>query len=566
MAEANEFFYLDDAGRKQDAELHNPILRTVDYPIDEKIMAPIRARHRAEHLAKQQAKLRSMRWLRVKARATRLVNGQNDLYRKWDEAEHPRHPAGSPEGGQFVGDGGGSGGGGSEDPRQPDAVGAGDSPAGNGQRAGAFGRESPSGADRSRNVVAIYRPTPQASAEMKARGHAPLSLYELGGTEGAKTFHNAITRAKTGEFGASVTAYEPDDYKGMRLFTTPDGRSGFALKGDDIVSLFKHPDQKAKGVATTMLALATQQGGRRLDCFDTALPGLYDRSGFRAVARLKWNDEHKPDGWKYETYQKHNNGRPDVVFMVHDPAHPKLYAKGDGAYVRDYDDGTAAQQKSAPSVAGYNPGVRGRGAIEVDRRRSDWVATSPIKTVDDVIRAAPIAQKAFADAGRRIADELGIEFKDPGPKTGSAKGIERTEQKIAERNGLVARVTDTARGAFILDKPEQADAVIAKLARTHEVLAEPWRTIPDSSYTDRALLFRDRATGLIGEVQITEPKMAAAKKVGHELYEQARVLPNDDAHKAEKAALNAQMKALYDKVLDSYKGTVWEIVDGRSRL
>jgi hypothetical protein len=217
-------------------------------------------------------------------------------------------------------------------------------------------------------------------------------------------------------------------------------------------------------------------------------------------------------------------------------------------------------------VAGYSPGVRGRGDVEVRARRDEWVKASPIKNIDHVVKAAPIAQAAFAEAGRKIAADMGIEFKDPGPKTSSAKGIERTAQKIAERGGLAARVTDTARGAFILTKPEQADEVIRKLAQTHEVLAEPWRTIPESHYTDRALLFRDRQTGLIGEVQITEPKMAAAKKIGHPLYEKARSLPDDDAHKAERESLAAQMRAVYDPVLDSYKGTDWAIVDGRSRL
>jgi hypothetical protein len=50
-----EFFYLDETGRKRDAELHGPILRAVDHPIDETIMAPIRARNRT-------------RWLDQKAR------------------------------------------------------------------------------------------------------------------------------------------------------------------------------------------------------------------------------------------------------------------------------------------------------------------------------------------------------------------------------------------------------------------------------------------------------------------------------------------------------------------
>jgi len=226
-------------------------------------------------------------------------------------------------------------------------------------------------------------------------------------------------------------------------------------------------------------------------------------------------------------------------------------------------------------VPGYKPGVRGRGNVEVNKRRDEWVAASNIKTIDDVIKAAPIAQKAFAETGRRIAEEMGITFKDPGPKTHrlnketgkleiNAKGIERTKQKIAERKGLTARVTDTARGAFVLTHPDQSDAVIAKLSITHEVLAEPWRTIKDTYYTDRALLFRDRATGLIGEVQITETAMLEAKSKlgGHEMYEESRVMTDDNPRKAE---LTAKMKALYGGVLDSYKGTDWEVVDGRGR-
>jgi hypothetical protein len=48
-----EFFYLDKDGNKQDAELHNPILGAVDNPVNEKIMKPIRDRHRAKWLAEQ---------------------------------------------------------------------------------------------------------------------------------------------------------------------------------------------------------------------------------------------------------------------------------------------------------------------------------------------------------------------------------------------------------------------------------------------------------------------------------------------------------------------------------
>ena len=44
--EGEEFFYEDSNGRKRDADLHGPIIRAVEWPIDEKIMGPIRDKHR----------------------------------------------------------------------------------------------------------------------------------------------------------------------------------------------------------------------------------------------------------------------------------------------------------------------------------------------------------------------------------------------------------------------------------------------------------------------------------------------------------------------------------------
>lgn len=100
-----EFFYLDEDGTMQDADLHAAIIGPVDYPIDQKIMTPIRARNRAKWLAEQQAEQKAARlksqWARTKSRSQALLQKFN-----------PHHePGGSPQGGQFSsGDGGGGGG------------------------------------------------------------------------------------------------------------------------------------------------------------------------------------------------------------------------------------------------------------------------------------------------------------------------------------------------------------------------------------------------------------------------------------------------------------------------
>lgn len=64
--DSDEFFYVTKDGFKDDTELHDPILRAVDYPINEAIMGPIRDRYRRKRFGDA----------------------------GWNEALHPRDPVG----------------------------------------------------------------------------------------------------------------------------------------------------------------------------------------------------------------------------------------------------------------------------------------------------------------------------------------------------------------------------------------------------------------------------------------------------------------------------------------
>ena len=159
-------------------------------------------------------------------------------------------------------------------------------------------------------------------------------------------FYKAISAAKAASRnGAAVHTYEPGEYAEMRTYLTPDKSAGFALKGDDIVSVFKHPESPHKKVAITALAHAVAEGGRRLDCFDTVLPTFYSNNHFKAVSRIKFDGDYAPDGWDYEAMEPFNNGRPDVVFMVYDPKHQQIYKPGDGVLVGDYDAAQGIQKQ-----------------------------------------------------------------------------------------------------------------------------------------------------------------------------------------------------------------------------
>lgn len=129
---------------------------------------------------------------------------------------------------------------------------------------------------------------------------------------------------------------------GARMFLFDEGRSGFSLDGDNIVAVFSTVGGPSNVVGRVM-DLALQEGGRRLDGFDTFLPKLYARHGFKAVARMPFSEEFAPEGWDYAAMAAFNKGKPDVVFMAYDPA--SANADTD-VVVADYDAGEAAQRRA----------------------------------------------------------------------------------------------------------------------------------------------------------------------------------------------------------------------------
>lgn len=282
--------------------------------------------------------------------------GRAGAARGYDESEHPRdeHGRWTDSGGDNAPAREGEGAGRAEAP----SPGEGSGGASAAKLTGTYRSRRATDAERSRNVEQVYELDEQGLAEAKRLGITPQPYEQLNTVSGgAERFHAAISAAKTGKYAAAVHVYDAAEYAGMDLYLSPDGLTGFARKGTDIVSLFKNPSYEAKGACHSALALAVQKGGRKLDCFDTVLPELYSKSGFRAVARLPWSDEHAPPGWDKSSFRAFNNGEPDVVFMVYDPQHVNangLYKKDDGLSAPDYDAAVALQQQ-AMEVAESRP-------------------------------------------------------------------------------------------------------------------------------------------------------------------------------------------------------------------
>ena len=247
---------------------------------------------------------------------------------------------------------------------------------GRGERAS---MDASQGALAESDARAIQRDEPLASvAERELTGHLGNRYVALSNsTESARIFRQKISQARElTQLGAPMALYEVPEYRDMRLFLLPDGMAGFAVRPDgDIVSVFNHPDSKLRGIAAEMMRLAVREGGRKLETFDTVMPDRYSEAGFRAVARLRWNDEHAPNDWDHGRMAVFNNGRPDLVFMVHDAgrlARGDLYEPDEGTYVVGCCRFQRHLVKVEDETGGGSWREEGHSAASSSSRRSGW--------------------------------------------------------------------------------------------------------------------------------------------------------------------------------------------------
>lgn len=196
-------------------------------------------------------------------------------------------------------------------------------------------------------------------------------------------------------------------------------------------------------------------------------------------------------------------------------------------------------------------GIVASGMQAAKDKRAEWAAQAKNQTIEQIIVAAPANQARLAATGAEIAAATGATFKNPDVKTKNERGLSRFKEKVAQGRAP-ANVVDIVRGGFAASTPEQARAIVAELAKRFPTIDEGWR-MNEYNYFDRAALVRF-PDGMIGEVQIMEPRLASAKSDkaggggGHAMYVTARSLPEGNPTKV---ALVQQMKNLYGRAYEA---------------
>lgn len=156
-------------------------------------------------------------------------------------------------------------------------------------------------------------------------------------------------QASHGPIGRSVDVYSPAEYEGMRMAMRPEGDAGFAIKPTgEIVSVLKHKGSDFRDFGASALRRAEPDDGYWLNAFDTALTGIYGKGGFQPVSRLPFNEDIARSDWGNEATDafmaanaKYSGGRPDLVFMVRNPAATEPVVQGRGGLLTDdWDEAT----------------------------------------------------------------------------------------------------------------------------------------------------------------------------------------------------------------------------------
>ena len=197
-----------------------------------------------------------------------------------------------------------------------------------------------------------FEPNPEVLARYNKAGLNIPIVTKVDASTSAKAYSDDMSREMANHpLGPQVTIQNPDNLQDAKLYRTEFG-GGFAIKPDgDVIGVFQGANAPPKTIYAT-LQLAIEQGGKKLDAFNTMLPDIYETVGFRPVSRVKWNDAYAPEGWNKETFGEYNNGEPDLVLFVYDKDYFGGVDIDDLPIFTSYDEAQKIQNQALKDLGG----------------------------------------------------------------------------------------------------------------------------------------------------------------------------------------------------------------------
>lgn len=196
----------------------------------------------------------------------------------------------------------------------------------------------------------------------------------------------------------------------VRTFMNDNGTVGVGIAPDgDIVAVFKNRNGGPPKALDTMMPIAIEQGGDRLDCYGEGLAKLYAKYGFEPVARVEFNKTYANEGWTPD------KGEPYIYVMKHNGDSADTVAQKMGTYPKITDDQLAALptygKNDYDAAMAYRDSLMGKGSPQAaDTAKESTIQGQPGNGTSGTLgmQNAPSGDinqsKTFTNSGLNSAD------------------------------------------------------------------------------------------------------------------------------------------------------------------
>lgn len=255
----------------------------------------------------------------------------------------------------------------------------------------------------------------------------------------------------------------------VRTFMNDNGTVGVGIAPDgDIVAVFKNKNGGPPKALDTMMPIAIEQGGDRLDCYGEGLAKLYAKYGFEPVARVEFNKTYANEGWTPD------KGEPYIYVMKHNGDSADTVAQKMGTYPKITDDQLAALptygKEDYDAAIAYRDSLMGKGSPQVadssgkstEGGQVGTSAKSSVGAADRDFTGFEAYDNLLSDDNvqpRRASDEKNVEV----PKTDVyGRNVSEFAHNAMNSDIISDRDIDTAKrlvqeGAFGHDTQKMAD-------------------------------------------------------------------------------------------------------------
>lgn len=231
------------------------------------------------------------------------------------------------------------------------------------------GVQGESGGGNSQNDLRVsgeLRVSDKLQEAQRQRGTPTYAVRDT--TADPVSYEQALTAGRNSDpaNGWCVTPKSAQQLKdgNVRTFMNDNGTVGVGIAPDgDIVAVFKNKNGGPPKALDTMMPIAIEQGGDRLDCYGEGLAKLYAKYGFEPVARVEFNKTYANEGWSPD------KGEPYIYVMKHNGDSADTVAQKMGTYPKITDDQLAALptygKNDYDAALAYRDSLMGKGSPQV---------------------------------------------------------------------------------------------------------------------------------------------------------------------------------------------------------